>query len=69
MHRVNALFNCAQSYGACNMYIEETAKGYSLQIFRICFFCDFLQRDNLKLEFSPKAGVIRQLQEKNHAPP
>ena len=32
-------------------------KGYSLQIFRICFFSDFLQLNNLKLEFSSETGL------------
>ena len=51
------------------MQYRRNCKGNSLQIFRICFFCNFLQLNNFKSEFSPEVGVIRQSKEKTPAPP
>ena len=70
MHiKVNALFNCAVLWWLINMWYWRNCMGYSLQIFKICFFYDFLHLNIVRLEFSPNVGVIPQSKEKDDSPP
>ena len=50
-------------------YTEESTKvKKSLQTFRICCFCDFLEVENFNFGFSSKVGVAQPSKEKYEAP-
>ena len=71
MHRVRSThFSIVYSpMGASKYVILKKLQGVVLEFFRICFFCDFLQLNNLKFRFSPEVGVIRQSKEKKSCTP